>query len=313
MEDKKKLALLIVNHIKSQLKSGGLNDDALESLEVAVQCIESAYNLNPQESVNVNITLEQIIKEYYESLEQRANIMSEPNQSKKEEAEYHKNCGNDFMKNKNNEKAIEAYSKSIALNPINPIYYCNRAAAYNAIGKYQEAIEDCQKSIELDSTYCKAYCRLGLAFTYMKEFHKAASCYKKACELEPENEGYRKNYELTMNNLERIAAQEGHSENEAGAVPPNFMDTASRLMNDPEVTSMLNNILGGDVSNVENGGLDRLMQVGQTIVTRLQSSNPNILDGIRMQFQNVQTEGHPSPPTNGFPDDDDHHHHHHHI
>jgi len=47
------------------------------------------------------------------------------------------------------------------LNPINPIYYCNRAAAYNATGKYKEAIEDCQKSIKLDGTYCKAYCRLG--------------------------------------------------------------------------------------------------------------------------------------------------------
>lgn len=51
--------------------------------------------------------------------------------------------------------------RSISLNPNNPIYYCNRAAAYNAIGKYNEAIEDCQKAIELDSTYCKAYCRLG--------------------------------------------------------------------------------------------------------------------------------------------------------
>lgn len=29
----------------------------------------------------------------------------------KEEAEYYKNCGNEFMKNQNNEKAIESYSK----------------------------------------------------------------------------------------------------------------------------------------------------------------------------------------------------------
>lgn len=47
------------------------------------------------------------------------------------------------------------------LDPTNPIFYCNRAAAYNAIGKYQEAIMDCQKAIELDSAYSKAYCRLG--------------------------------------------------------------------------------------------------------------------------------------------------------
>lgn len=73
MDDKKKLALLIVNHIKCQLNAGGLNADALESLEVAVQCIEAAFNLNPQESVKVDITLEEIIKKYYESLEQNVN------------------------------------------------------------------------------------------------------------------------------------------------------------------------------------------------------------------------------------------------
>jgi len=73
MEDKKKLALLIVNHLKGQLKSNNYDGDALESLEVAVQCIESAYNLNPLESVNIHATLEQVIKEYNESLELKVN------------------------------------------------------------------------------------------------------------------------------------------------------------------------------------------------------------------------------------------------
>lgn len=42
---------------------------------------------------------------------------------------------------------------------------------------------------------------------------------------------------------------------------------------------------------------------GQTIVTRLQTSNPNLLDGLRMQFQNAQNEGQHSPQ-NGFSDED---------
>lgn len=33
--------------------------------------------------------------------------------SRKEEAEFHKTCGNEYMKNKYNEKAIESYSKYI--------------------------------------------------------------------------------------------------------------------------------------------------------------------------------------------------------
>jgi len=42
---------------------------------------------------------------------------------------------------------------------------------------------------------------------------------------------------------------------------------------------------------------------GQNIVTRLQTANPNLLDGLRMQFQNAQNEGQPSPH-NGFHDDE---------
>lgn len=73
MEDKKKLALLIVNHLKSQLSHGNFNDESLESMEVAVQCIESAYNLSPTESDRVDAKLESIVKEYYQVREQKVN------------------------------------------------------------------------------------------------------------------------------------------------------------------------------------------------------------------------------------------------
>lgn len=43
---------------------------------------------------------------------------------------------------------------------------------------------------------------------------------------------------------------------------------------------------------------------GQTIVTRLQTANPNLLDGLRMQFQNAQNEGQPPPPQNRYTDDE---------
>jgi len=66
MENKKKLALLIVNHLKTQLSNGSFSDESLESMEVAVQCIESAYNLNPTESDEVTVKLESIVKEYYQ-------------------------------------------------------------------------------------------------------------------------------------------------------------------------------------------------------------------------------------------------------
>jgi len=75
MENKKKMALLIVNHLKTQLSNGSFNDESLESMEVAIQCIESAYNLNPTESDNVDAKLEMIVKEYYQVREQRVNYV----------------------------------------------------------------------------------------------------------------------------------------------------------------------------------------------------------------------------------------------
>ncbi|XP_025198197.1 small glutamine-rich tetratricopeptide repeat-containing protein alpha [Melanaphis sacchari] len=305
MEDKKKLALLIVNHLKSQLSNGSFNDESLESMEVAVQCIESAYNLNPTESNDVDAKLENIVNEYYKVKDQKTNLKREISQAHKDEAENYKKYGNDYMKIQDNDKAIDAYTISIKLNPFNPIYYCNRAAAFNAIGKYTNAIEDCQKAIELDPTYCKAYCRLGLAFSYMKDYHKAVSCYKKACELDPENQGYQRNYQLTLNNLQQTnsGTQSQMPNDPPTMATPNLMETAARIMSDnPEVSSVINNILG-DVTNSGSEGLDRLMQVGQSIVTRLQSANPNLLDGLRMQFQNAQNEGQP-PPHNGYHDDE---------
>jgi len=75
MEDKKKLALLIVNHLKTQLNNGSFNDESLESMEVAVQCIESAYNLNPTESDDVDIKLENIVNEHYQMKELKVNSL----------------------------------------------------------------------------------------------------------------------------------------------------------------------------------------------------------------------------------------------
>lgn len=79
----------------------------------------------------------------------------------------------------------------------------------------------------------------SLAFSYMKDYHKAVSCYKKACELDPENAGYRRNYQLTLDNLQSLPGQQTQPQSsESGAVPPNLMETAARLMTDPEVSSV---------------------------------------------------------------------------
>lgn len=68
MEDKKRIAIHIVNHLKNELKSETFNEESTESMEVAVQCIESAYNLNPTETENVDVKLEDIMKAHYQNV-----------------------------------------------------------------------------------------------------------------------------------------------------------------------------------------------------------------------------------------------------
>lgn len=68
MEDQKRIAKIIVNHLKSQLKCSEYSDDSLESLEIAVQCIESAYDFHPTDSDGVHFKLETIIREFYKSI-----------------------------------------------------------------------------------------------------------------------------------------------------------------------------------------------------------------------------------------------------
>ncbi|KAK1264082.1 hypothetical protein QJS04_geneDACA022320 [Acorus gramineus] len=77
------------------------------------------------------------------------------------------------MQSKSYSDAIELYTFAIALCRKNAIYYCNRAAAFTQIHKYNEAIEDCRISIEIDPNYSKAYSRLGLAYFAQGNYNDA--------------------------------------------------------------------------------------------------------------------------------------------
>lgn len=84
-----------------------------------------------------------------------------PSAEDKAKAEKFKAEGNAQMSAKQYDKAIDAYTKAIAVDPTNPVYYSNRAAAYSSKEEHQEAIFDAEKAIEVDSSFVKAYHRLG--------------------------------------------------------------------------------------------------------------------------------------------------------
>lgn len=79
-----------------------------------------------------------------------------------------------------------------------------------------------------------------LAFSYLKDYQSASVCYKKACELDPDNEGYQRNYQLTMNNLQTISGSPSQSSNDFPLTSSsNLMETAARIMTDnPDVSTV---------------------------------------------------------------------------
>lgn len=65
------------------------------------------------------------------------------------------------MSAKSYDAAIDSYTKAIALDATNPVYYSNRAAAYASKGDHSSAVLDAEKAIEVDPTFVKAFSRLG--------------------------------------------------------------------------------------------------------------------------------------------------------
>ena len=84
-----------------------------------------------------------------------------PTEEDKAAAESFKAKGNSYMSAKDYTEAISAYTKAVDLDPTNPVYYSNRAAAHSSMSNHAEAISDAEKAIEADSTFVKAYHRLG--------------------------------------------------------------------------------------------------------------------------------------------------------
>lgn len=65
------------------------------------------------------------------------------------------------MASKDYQKAIDAYTEAIAIDPNNPIYYSNRAAAWSSMGDHAVAADDAEMAIAVDPKFVKAYSRLG--------------------------------------------------------------------------------------------------------------------------------------------------------
>nr|KAF6402419.1 small glutamine rich tetratricopeptide repeat containing alpha [Rousettus aegyptiacus] len=213
MDNKKRLAYAIIRFLHDQLRHGGLSSDAQESLEVAIQCLETAFGVTVEDH---DLALPQTLPEIFEAAAMGKEMpqhgdpeRTPPSEEDSAEAERLKTEGNEQMKVENFEAAVHFYGKAIELNPANAVYFCNRAAAYSKLGNYAGAVQDCERAICIDPAYSKAYGRMGLALSSLSKHTEAVVYYKKALELDPDNETYKSNLRIAELKLREAPSPTG--------------------------------------------------------------------------------------------------------
>ncbi|XP_066492059.1 small glutamine-rich tetratricopeptide repeat-containing protein alpha [Tiliqua scincoides] len=299
MADKKRLAYSIIQFLQDQLQNGGLSPDAQESLEVAIQCLETAFGVSMDDrQLALSQTLPKIFEAAAAQEPEQSTTNSEPVTPSEEdaaEAERLKAEGNEQMKAENFESAISYYGKAIELNPSNAVYYCNRAAAYSKLGNYAGAVRDCERAINIDPKYSKAYGRMGLALSSLNKLSDAVVYYRKALELDPDNETYKSNLKVTEQKMKEAPSPTGGTGgfDLAGLLNnPGFMSMASNLMNNPQVQQLMSGMISGGHNPMATPGtspstndLASLIQAGQQFAQQMQQQNPELIEQLRSQIR----------------------------
>lgn len=81
--------------------------------------------------------------------------------------------------------ALKEYSKVIAEDKNNPVYYLDRALCYQSQGDHKKALLDLNKAIELDATYADALRARAFSFQKLGDYAKAISDYSSLLSIDP--------------------------------------------------------------------------------------------------------------------------------
>ncbi|CAH4034874.1 small glutamine-rich tetratricopeptide repeat-containing protein alpha-like [Pieris brassicae] len=287
MSEIKAVAAGIVNFLKQQLDGDTLSLESRESIEVAAQCIETAYELTP-EQLSKGMDLLQLMRQ------QTSNPVADL-----AEAEKLKNEGNELMKTEHFREAMEKYSKAIEIDPRNSVYFCNRAAAHFKLGEHEGAVADCMAALALQPNYGKAHGRLGLALTALDRHVEARIAFARAVQLEPDNESYKDNLRIAE---EKIAQRGGRPSMDLGGLlqNPALLNMATEMLSDPNMQNMLSGLMNANTGAPAAGGMgtnvNALLEAGQALAQQMQAVNPELVEQLRRQIRPPQGTGGGNPP-----------------
>lgn len=258
----------IVEYYKQLIASKEVSTDAAESLNVAIDCITDAFELDSEQKADFKLT--DLLAGSSKSSNSESNLTAEVDEKDLAKAEALKAEGNKYVGSKDYRKAIEAYTEAIELCPSNPIYYSNRAAAFISSKDFSSAVDDAEKAIELKADYAKAYTRLGAAKMGLDLPEEAAEAYAKAIEIDgpKASAGMKKDLEVAKSKVDLAK----NAESSSGGMP----DLSGMLGNNP----MLQNLMKDP--NTMKKAQELMSKPG--LMDKL-TSNPNIMN-MAQKFQN---------------------------
>ncbi|KAI0706062.1 hypothetical protein BC835DRAFT_1536643 [Cytidiella melzeri] len=291
-----RLVLSIIDFLNQSIKDGTVKQDDHESLEVAIQCIGEAFGVDPSDetqrgSLSVKpFTLPSIFDVFLKTYNKHDPPAAAPSSSSaptsqpqgpseadKAAAEKLKAAGNAEMSGKQYDAAIQSYTKAIALDPTNAVYYSNRAAAHSSKNDHASAVADAETAIQIDPGFVRAYHRLGQVHAHYcsNDFKAAADAFQRGLDIDPTNA----NLKTGLQSAQARIPQEDEDANDdapdvgsataAGGTGAGLGGMADLLRGlggggaggGPDLASMMNNpaIMQMAQQMMANGGLERLM------------------------------------------------------
>ncbi|XP_039220983.1 small glutamine-rich tetratricopeptide repeat-containing protein beta [Crotalus tigris] len=298
MSSVKHLVYAIIHFLREQSQMDTFTSDEQESLEVAIQCLETVFKIN-LEDTRLAVP-SRLIEIFADSCHKNEILpLSDSLPEDLEKADQLKDEGNNHMKEDNYAAAVDCYTRAIELDPNNAVYYCNRAAAQSKLNNHSEAIKDCERAIAIDPKYSKAYGRMGLALTSMNKYQEAINSYQKALDLDPENDSYKSNLKIAEQKSRDMSSPTGTglSFDMASLINnPAFISMAASLMQNPQVqqlmSGMMTNAIGGPAAGV--GGLtdlSSLIHAGQQFAQQIQQQNPELIEQLRNHVRSRSFSG----------------------
>ena len=118
-----------------------------------------------------------------------------------DQAQIHKDAGNEFFRQNKLLEAIKEYTMAIHLYPRHAKYYRHRSEAKLKLHDYEGAYEDANKAIEVDHSHIEGHYNKTIALWSLKSYQTATEKLQRLHEDDPNDETI-KNQMRECKNLE---------------------------------------------------------------------------------------------------------------